>query len=644
MRLFLLCLILTLVSCHSPLEKALSAAGENRSQLEKVLYHYKQDEKDSLKLKAAIFLIENMPGHQSLGGSYIDKYYKETDSILSNDFDANWQKHLEDVSFKYSSLLVPVKDIQTVNAKYLIANIDSAFHVWQDKPWAKHIDFADFCEYILPYKVVEYQPIENWRELFYGKFEESMNDVMKFCATNGNSSYWACTHINQNLRNQHFGFTVLNLAVPLLHPSLLVKLPAGTCFEHCLTAINVMRSKGIPVALDFTPQWPYQSQGHSWCVVLTDNGQNVIFAGVESDPGHPHIADKKMAKVFRYTYAHNCDLQELNKKERYVPFVFQDCFIKDVTSEYTQTCDVEIEIPSELKQDNQYVYLAIFDNQQWAPINWAKIKNGKALFKDMGRDIIYMPIYCTSKGIQTMSYPFLLDQMGKVHDLKADTLTKQKIRLNRKYPTTERILFGAERLIGGKIQVANHADFKDSLTLYQISDLCSSGKFTNIPDSAWRYWRYLSPGNSYGNISELAFFKKDSIKPTKGRIIGTGGSFDDDPSKLKEVVFDGDPLTSLDTPVRDGAWVGMDFGEKVKFEKIIYIPRTDGNMIQLGDTYELYWWSINGWKRLGGKKVAEDIVLEYANAPTNALFGLRNISRGKEESVFIYQNGEQVFR
>ena len=87
----------------------------------------------------------------------------------------------------------------------------------------------------------------------------------------------------------------------------------------------------------------------------------------------------------------------------------------------------------------------------------------------------------------------------------------------------------------------------------------------------------------------------------------------------------------------------MDFGEKVKFEKIIYIPRTDGNMIQLGDTYELYWWSAKGWELLGGKKIAEDIVLEYTNAPTNALFLLRNISRGKEESVFIYQDGEQVF-
>ncbi|MDD3037057.1 hypothetical protein [Bacteroides sp.] len=129
----------------------------------------------------------------------------------------------------------------------------------------------------------------------------------------------------------------------------------------------------------------------------------------------------------------------------------------------------------------------------------------------------------------------------------------------------ERILFGAERMLGGKIQVANYEDFRDSLSIYQISDLCSSGEFTNIPNSAWRYWRYVSPENSYGNISELTFFKKDSVKQTKGRIIGTGGSFDNDPYKRKEVVFDGDPLTSLDTPVRDAAWVGMDFGEKLTF-------------------------------------------------------------------------------
>ena len=44
---------------NSPLEQALTYADFNRSELEKVLTHYKHD---SLKYRAACFLIENMPG------------------------------------------------------------------------------------------------------------------------------------------------------------------------------------------------------------------------------------------------------------------------------------------------------------------------------------------------------------------------------------------------------------------------------------------------------------------------------------------------------------------------------------------------------------------------------------------------------
>lgn len=40
--------------------KALSYAGENRGQLEKVIEHYSHDKDDSLKLKAACYLIGNM--------------------------------------------------------------------------------------------------------------------------------------------------------------------------------------------------------------------------------------------------------------------------------------------------------------------------------------------------------------------------------------------------------------------------------------------------------------------------------------------------------------------------------------------------------------------------------------------------------
>ena len=53
-----------LMACSSQydkkLEQALERAKENRQELEKVLDHYK---KDSTKLAAARFLIENMPYH-----------------------------------------------------------------------------------------------------------------------------------------------------------------------------------------------------------------------------------------------------------------------------------------------------------------------------------------------------------------------------------------------------------------------------------------------------------------------------------------------------------------------------------------------------------------------------------------------------
>jgi hypothetical protein len=47
------------------MEAVLKRAGGNRPELEKVLQHYSVNPGDSLKYKAAVFLIENMPGHYS---------------------------------------------------------------------------------------------------------------------------------------------------------------------------------------------------------------------------------------------------------------------------------------------------------------------------------------------------------------------------------------------------------------------------------------------------------------------------------------------------------------------------------------------------------------------------------------------------
>lgn len=75
MRTFFFFLLILSAGCRHTdpdLENALRQAGENRSQLEQVLDHYRND---SLKYKAACFLIANMPGHYSYGGEVLDAYY-----------------------------------------------------------------------------------------------------------------------------------------------------------------------------------------------------------------------------------------------------------------------------------------------------------------------------------------------------------------------------------------------------------------------------------------------------------------------------------------------------------------------------------------------------------------------------------------
>ena len=60
------------------IEEVLQQAGENHSQLEKVLKHYGKKPADSLKLRAAEFLIENMPGKYS---EYFDAPWNDVATV-----------------------------------------------------------------------------------------------------------------------------------------------------------------------------------------------------------------------------------------------------------------------------------------------------------------------------------------------------------------------------------------------------------------------------------------------------------------------------------------------------------------------------------------------------------------------------------
>ena len=67
----------------------------------------------------------------------------------------------------------------------------------------------------------------------------------------------------------------------------------------------------------------------------------------------------------------------------------------------------------------------------------------------------------------------------------------------------------ANRLLDGKIQGANNADFSDAIDLYTINSvppekIFSVGRFGNT--KFFQFYRYLSPNQGYGNISEIEFW------------------------------------------------------------------------------------------------------------------------------------------
>lgn len=625
----------------SRLERALVLAKDNRGELERVLAYYRMD---SLKLQAAKFLIENMPGHLSYQGNEIDRYYDAVDAVLQEKHGIPVHELVEEmngVGRRFAKKYDMVSDLEVITADYLIENIERAFEQWESSRWGAHLSFVDFCEWMLPYKVVELQPLDDWRAYLGKRFDEGL-DNLKYCYMYEKSAVWATCCINSNLKDSIRPDVRGNEMLPVHRLSTKLQMPFGICQDYVEIAAAVLRSEGIPVAIDFTPQWPFREIGHSWNVVLANSGRPIPFGGAESNPGEPHKLDEKMAKVYRNTYAVNPDLERLHQNERFVPQIFRTLCIKDVTSEYMVTSDVEVEVD---KETGGYIYLAMFDNKAWNPVAFAEVRHRKALFRNMGRDVLYLPVGYQHHTIVPLGNPFVLTSKGEVRQIVPQKETKGEMVLYRKYPLFPHVQNIAHRIVGGKFQAANTVNFGDSVTLHEITEWGIRGREVVLPPEtkAYRYWRFYQPvRESYCNISEITFVDRTSHQAAMGKMIGTGGSYGNNPGTRKEVAFDGDLLTYFDAPIDSGGWVGMDFGHPVAVEKIIYTPRGDGNTIGIGDTYELFYWKDGRWVSLG-RQVATTVLLRFKDVPADALYLLKNLSRGVEERIFLYKNGKQEF-
>lgn len=625
------CLIVfaTLVafSCsYDQVAVALRLAGDNRSELERVLRYFEKTG-DKEKIAASRFLIGNMPGHKSMRGAY-EEYWDEADRTLSaSDGSLSILDSLEALKEKYDGRIYYDFDLNYISADYLIHDIETAFDQWRNGEWARHLTFDEFCEWLLPYTCSDNQPLINWRESLSGS-ARSYIDHLNECDEYIGNPRAAIMRVNNKLipmiKKQkwiHSGH-----GYPIYDPSVFVKLPGASCNEYMTNGMLVMRSKGIPVGMDYTPQFADRLYGHYWNVYPNLRGRKTMFTSFGVNPGYPHFCNVVFAKVIRQTYSANEGyLKLLRRHNGDIPKMYDSPFFKDVTDEYQETSEVCVELMKSAKLSSRDVFICVFGNDDWKPISWGRAKFGKAKFLNMGRRAMYLVKGYVGGSLEPVSCPFFLDDFGHVEyvGLGKDPM-RTSFRLNRKYPMFQRVISAQKSLHGGIVLGSDDISFRKADTVCVFPEWSlTSGMVSTDQESPHRYWRFISNMRSVSDMAELYFYDDNSL-----RVDMTADS------DSLSYIIDGDPLTYYSADRDDPSGV-LDAGKPVMLGHISYIRRGDGNAIIPGDLYRVSWWNGKGWT-VHCEVEAKDIELQIEDIPADKLCYIEGLSRGVQNRIFTY--------
>ncbi|WP_414617780.1 transglutaminase-like domain-containing protein [Dyadobacter sp. 32] len=648
-----LCLVLISIifgACQSypdNIELALEHAGENRNELIKALEHYSADGQDSLKRRAMFFLVANMPGHSSYDGDVLDKY-DQIFSIIA-DFEkvkplvgsihypvvyASW----DSLSNLYGPLktenLNVVDDSRKISSELLVENVEYAFKAWK-MPWAVHLTFDEFSEYVLPYRF-QNEKIESWRPIFWQRFAW-LKDSMQ----NSTDPVRACELINNDIKSWFRFNEVFNRYPRAISPMDMLKCKMGKCLDQAAVATYAMRAMGIPVAHEFVPQWADRSMGHDFSSVLNKDRRFVDFLGGELPPGKNEIrnvAPKIYRSMFAWQRGEVLDADELRLAGLTSPF------IKDVTSNYVPVSKITLTVNSlDLGKDRR-IFLCVFNNRVWVPVSFVKAVGNKAIFENLGRGVIYLPIVFKNGVGKPADSPFILHKDGHLEKIDFNSQLVERVNLERKYPLNGLKIWWLTLMGGGRFEGANRSDFRDAAQLHTIPDtIPMQMNFVNLTNPGeFRYLRYCFPDNKSGSLGEISFYgSPDETSPMRGSWIWSPGV---DSSDVR-LAFDGKIDAFVDkTPnnLYNGLWIGMDLGNAKEITRVGYSPRNDRNSIMAGMTYELFCWR-DEWVSLGKILTTKDGTISFGNVPSGALLLLRNHTEGQEERIFQYKDGRQIW-
>lgn len=668
------------------LEETLKYAGENRTELDKVLKHYDKHT-DSLKYKAAHFLVENMLGHRSdYNTSIKNTKHIEALEILNNRaskiqpkatgnhvIGKAWWAENRKVKHEISALLKAIdsdkhtvkNDIKIIKSKWLITHIDKAFENWEASKTYNNIDFNEFSETLLPYRygkeqlnVPEAYPKKIWKPVLANVNLKNTKTIVRAL-----TKYFA--NVNKLTRQLDYkndlGFYNI------------LKWTKLNCYDQTAIAAKILNDIGVPTYIEHTPMRFESNAPHSWCVVKDSLGNLLPFSPwwqtldpLEDNTLHRKNYFERVTKVYRINYAFQDEFARKYKQADEVVYPFFDTvYENDVTDRYHETTTLRIPIHASDFKQNNLAYLSVFTSNRWAAIGWGRVNESKTFveFKKVPKGCVYAITKYTGEKLQPVTPLFYVNIHGEKIDIAPKDTNIDTMALNKKFPDKERIIYARQILKGARFEGANNIEFKNADTLYEFDEAPKNyvEALSILSAKTYRYVRFIPKAKAEAHMAIIEYYTLPAKTASKKGIetMPYISRFEDTlhlnlykkQSKLTGKLISNNknaPLERLQRTV-DGnmetfatdKWVGVDFGTPKKITSIRYAGRNANNRINVGDTYELLYYD-EGWKTHAKQRAVYNF-LNFSQVPSGTIYWLRNLTKGKEEMAFIYKDGKQLF-
>ena len=490
-----------------------------------------------------------------------------------------------------------VYDARIITADFLINNIEDAIFQYHSKPWNRELPFEDFCELLLPYRIHN-EPISYWKDAFrkeFGPVLDTLHDKTDVIAVANavgrliDIRRWVLDYSNPNQN---------------VLPDSLNAVRRGDCQAMCDFYLFVFRSLGIPSATD-----RYKVGNiHSWNVIRDTSGRYEIFVG-----GY---------------FAGNGIMRggvDGRTKGKVVRDIWQEPGWKDVTADYFGHNHILSSSP----------VMGLFARKGITPLTLGKRGITGYRYDDLEPGKIYFPM----KDGECDGYPFLLSNDGfRKKELVPSGTTD--LVVSRKVKMYGRLYERLNSNLGAVVEASDYPDFRVSDTLGILPRARINYNYLQLhPLCPRRYFRLSASGGNGLKMAEIRMFRDVERKDTvKLSLLGS--------SKCSlgkaEAVLDGDELSHFETDA-SFAYVTLDASCPEMPSLMEWVPLNDDNFIRYGDEYELmYHAGKRGWLS-AGRLGASDTLLTFTGVPSDALYLLKDLTRGVEEEVFIMKDGKQLF-